>query len=615
MPSRRRFAQALSVSLLIRATAHGQEPPVDVAVYGGTPAGIAAAIAAAREGARVMLVEPSRRIGGLVTSGLSHTDFRTFEGLTGAFLEFSREVLAHYRSTYGPASPQAEGCFRGTHAEPKVNLAVLERLLAREPRIQVIREYALLDVRMSGRRILSARFKPAAGNETVIEAAQWIDATYEGDLMAAAGVPFRVGREGKAEYGESLAPGRPDGQLQGYNFRFVMTRDPENRVTPLAPPGYRREDFTGVLALLADGRIRRVFAYTPDAIYKDQIPPLPNSKVDINDVSHSPVRLSMPGRNLGWPEGDHAARRRIFDEHLRWSTGLLYFLQNDEGVPVRFRDEARAWGWCKDEFTDSNHLPPQLYVREARRMLGLRIFTERDTEHAPGDARSLLHRDSVAMGDYGHNCHGTAREGTLFEGKHTGEFYKQIVPYQIPYGTLAPREVENLLVPAAASASHVGFCALRLEPIWMSMGQAAGHAAWEALARRSAVQKIGIARIQQRLHEQGAATIYVSDVPPGHPDFAAVQWWGTAGGLHRLEPMPEKPGQRGRQIAGQYFEAFPGHAAGLERPLDEARRKIWQELALGLGVPAAALTAVKARTRGDWIRVVWRLRPSSPASG
>jgi hypothetical protein len=610
MKNRRSFLKAAGASIAAPAE------PWDLLVYGATPGGIAAALAAAGDGARVLLAEPTGRIGGLMTCGLSHTDFRTFEGITGAYFDLSRRVAAYYASTYGRQSRQYAECMRGTQAEPKVSLLIMERMLAERPRIRIERGWRLVAAQVraaaGGRQISGVTFEAGNGSRTV-GATVYIDATYEGDLLAAAGVAFRAGRESRAEYGESLAPEQADNQLQGYNFRFAATRDPANRAAPGRPAGYRREDFAGILPLLTDGRIKRIFGYPRECVYKAQIPVLPNGKYDINDVSGGPVRLSLPGENLEWPEGDGAARRRIFDRHVLWNTGLLWFLQNDEAVPARFRDEAREWGWCKDEFTESGNLPPQLYVREARRMTGLRIFTEGDTAHAPGDARAVLHRDSIAMGDYGPNCHGTWHEGSRFGGRHSGEFYKPVPPYQIPYGTLVPREVANLLVPVAASSSHIGFCALRLEPIWMSLGQAAGHAASLSGKLGVAVQTAPVPRLQSRLWSAGAATIYMSDIPPGHPDFAAVQWWGTAGGFHGLAPMPSVAGQRGKNLIGQYFEAFPNHAADLSKPLDSATKERWTALALSLGVAAGAIP-VKARTRGDWIRAMWaHKRASNPS--
>ncbi len=273
---------------------------------------------------------------------------------------------------------------------------------------------------------------------------------------------------------------------------------------------------------------------------------------------------------------------------------------------MTFREEAREWGWCRDEFTESGHLPPQLYVREARRMQGRYVFTEHDTDHAPNDARAVLRADAIAMGDYGPNCHGTAHEGPRFSGRHTGEFYKPVVPYQISYGVLVPREIDNLLVAGAVSSSHVGYCALRLESIWTSLGQAAGHAAHFALQDRCAVADISLPRLQSRLHARGLATIYISDIPPAHADFAAVQWWGQQGGWHGLAPHPDKPGQRGRNLHGQYFAAFPNHAAELEKELDEATAKRWTEIADRLGLKVSSnLTELSSVTRGDFVRSLW----------
>jgi hypothetical protein len=554
-----RNAALLGLALLLPGCAAPPGPgddTADVAVYGATPGGICAALAAAREGRRVLLLEPGGRLGGMVTHGLSHTDFRTFEGITGIYLEFTRRVLEHYRKTYGPDSIEARDCFRGTQAEPSVNLAVFEAMIAEQAGLRVRRGWRLARVVKEGLRIVALE-----GSGPRAAALVFIDGTYEGDLMAAAGVPWRVGREARSEYGESLAPEQADGQLQAYNFRLILTQDPARRLPLPAPPGYRREDFLDVLPLLRDGRLKSVFCENTGGIYKAQKPAPARGVFDINDVSRGLVRLSLPGANLGWPDGDAAARQAIFQEHLRHNTGLLHFLQNDPEVPERFRQEAGSWGLVKDEFPDTGHLPGQLYVREARRMIGMRVFTERDVDHAAGDARAVFHRDSIGMGDYGPNCHGTAHEGPRIGGRHTGEFYKPVPPYQIPYGTIVPKEVPNLLVPVAASTSHVGFCALRLEPIWGSMGQAAGVAAHHSILRKRPVQELEPAEIQSRLHAAGAATIYVSDVLPGDPDFAAVQALGMRGGLHGRFPAPETPGRRGAKIAGQYYEAYPGHAA------------------------------------------------------
>ena len=616
---------ALWVGLCFSASAAAavdESHTVDVLVFGGTPAGIAAAMGAASDGCRVLLVESTSRIGGLVTSGLSHTDFHSRESLSGAFLDFARRVETHYAKEYGADSQQVKDCFGGTFAEPKVNLLIFEQMLNEYPEISVLRSHGLSSLGIGEaadgsssttakeiRHIRSVTIKDEQGMLQTIRCRIAIDASYEGDLMAMAGVRWRVGREGRDEYREPLAPEIADQQLQAYNFRFMMTKELQNRVIPIAPDGYQREDFLGVLEALKSGAIHKIFDYPSHCIFKAQTPALPNGKYDINDVSRNLVRLSLPGKNLAWPDGTAEQRRSIFNEHLRDQTGLLYFLQNDESVPQKFRDEAREWGWCRDEFDETNHLPPQLYVREARRMVGMHVYVQQDSEHCANDARSMLHLDSIAMADYGNNCHGTFHEGPRFGGKHTGEFYNPVPPYQIPYGVLVPRDVDNLLVPTAVSSSHVGFCALRLEPVWMSLGQAAGHAAAQAVERDVTVQMVAVRPLQHRLLTAGASLIYVSDVLPGHPDFAAVQWWGSQGGLHGLAPMPEKPGQRGRKLHGQYCEANPGHAVELDVVLDEKTAGRWKATGMLAGLNADAIPKISnGITRGE-LSVACLLRP------
>lgn len=572
----------------------------DVVIYGATPGGIAAAISAAKSGSKVTLVEPEKQIGGLTASGLSHSDFHTFESLSGTFADFAKRVEEHYIKTYGKDSQQVKDCFRGTFAEPKVNLLILEQMLAEQKDINVIKDSQLTKVSVENGRILSATF--SSGDETTTHDGRvFIDATYEGDLMAMAGVDFSVGREGRSEYNEPLAPETADKQLQAYNFRLIMTMEEGNRVPATKPPGYKREDFLELIPVLESGKIHKLFDYPRDCIFKAQTPPLPNGKYDINDVSRGYIRLSLPGENLGWPEGTREERRAIFDEHVRDQVGMFYFLQNDEAVPEKFRQEAKQWGFCKDEFTDNNHLPPQLYVREARRMKGVYVYKQQDSERPPHDARAPLFTDVIAMGDYGNNCHGTFHEGPRFGGQHTGEFYNPVPPYQIPYGVLLPKTIENLLVPVAVSSTHVGFCALRLEAIWMSLGQAAGHAASQAIKEKTAVQKISVPALQKTLIADRSALTYFSDVGADSPDFAAVQWWGTKGGFHGVERHPKR--LRGAKIHGQYFHAFLGHPARLDDKLTPELRERWVTLAKSAGVPNVERTK-DAVTRRDFIKAI-----------
>nr|WP_236649355.1 FAD-dependent oxidoreductase [Rhodopirellula sp. SM50] len=585
----------------LNAADHSPDSP-DVVVYGATPAGIAAALHAAEADRGVWLVEPTGRIGGMTTHGLSHSDFHSFEALNGPFLHFSQRVLQHYQTTYGKDSDPVKDSWQGTHGEPSVNLLVFEKMLAEVPTISVLTNHRLVAVDVEDSAIVALHFAISGSKQITVKPPMVIDASYEGDLLAAAGVPYRVGREARSEYGESLAPETADGQVQGYNFRLCMTQNESNRVPIPVPDNYNREDYAAIVPLVKAGAFDAAFGYPGRRfILKAHLPVMPNGKHDINDVSKGLVRLSLPGHNRDYPEGDVATRRRIEKKHLDWQLGLMHFVQTDPELPDAFREAAGTWGLCRDEFADSGHIPPQIYVREARRMVGQRVFTEADTQYAPNDARARLHPDAIAIGEYSHNCHGTDHTGPLIGGRHTGEFYKGVAPYQIPYGVLVPKTMRNLLVPTACSASHVGFCALRLEPIWMSLGGAAGYAADMALAENVSVQEVDVEALKRRVWSRGGATIHVSDVRPGHPDFIAVQWWGSLGGFHGIEPAPAKPGARGKHIVSQYFEAFPGHAARLDAPLDEELATRWNQLARrhGLSFPATS------GTRGDWIRAAF----------
>ena len=578
----------------------------DLLIYGSTPGGIAAAVSAAEQGREVTIVEPTERIGGMLTSGLSYSDFRTFESITGFYLDFSTRVSNHYSETYGADSPQAKSNWRGTMGEPSVNLLVLQEMIEEQPKISVKIGQRLISVETSPftlgrRRIISATFTTADGAEKTMPAKMFIDASYEGDLFAAAGENFHVGRESRSQYGEPLAGdenGDADGQVQGYNFRLCMTTVEENKLYPPAPEGYDRKDFTPILPLIAAGKITKIFDSAHAGIYRAHLPLLPNGKTDVNDAPNAPARMSMPDINDEWPLGDHATRQRIFDQHLYYNIGLLHFLQNDSEVPENIRADARLWALCKDEFTETGGIPPQLYVREARRLVGQHVFTANDTRTAEKDARAILHPDSIAMGDYIHNCHGTGRTGTRYDGEHTGQFFDKIQPFQMKYGIIVPQKTTNLLVPVACSASHFGFGTLRLEAPWTSLGQAAGLAAHLALETGSPVQKINIPDLQKLLLADHSALIYLSDVPPSSPDFAAAQWWGLRGGFHGLVTVDEP--RQPEFITGQYSKAFPEHYAELDKALTPELHETWSKL-----LPGGATASELPCTRREFINAAY----------
>lgn len=611
------------IALLAVPTAISAER-YDLVVFSATPAGIMASVHAARKGHTVALVEPTGRIGGLTTSGLSYTDFRTQEAVTGGFREYMDRVLAYYTRKYGADSPQVRDCFFGALAEPHVSLHVFNEMLREQPRIKLMTGSSLEGVAAGGgeeKTIQSIAVRHPSG-VTDLEATIFIDASYEGDLAAAAGAPYRVGRESTREFGERLAghiffkdgrilqgsTGLGDQRVQSYNFRIIMTRRPDLRVMPPKPQGYDRSMFLRLLGHLQSGAIKRVFSEDRSGILRVQT--IPNGKADINDIKNAPVRLSLPGSNDDYPEGDATVRQRIVDDHKRYNQGLLYFLQNDPEVPPRIRAEALEWGLPRDEFESTGHFPPRLYIREARRILGRYVFHEQDTFTAPGSVRAPLHTDSIAIGDYTLNCHGEQEPGPLHPTVTEGDFAFSTQPFQIPYGVILPRKVANLIVAVAVSATHVGFSAIRLEPTWSALGHAAGLAAHLAITGRTAPAAVDVGRLQALLHQTGAATIYFSDVSPAHPLFAAVQYFGTRGFFHSLvDPAKVELSPQVLRFGLQYSYAFKHHEARLDTPLSDKTRQQWLSMApelRGCAIPGAA------STRGAFLAELYRCASATP---
>ncbi len=582
----------------------------DIAVYGSTPAGIASAVVAARQGHRVALVEPSGHFGGLLTGGLSNTDFRTLEAVTGFFREYMDRVHADYIQHYGKGSTEAEECFFGAHAEPHVSDRILRAMLAEQRTLRLLMRHRLEEATREGEAITAARFRSPQG-PVAINARVWVDATYEGDLAAAAKAPYRIGRESTREYGERFAgvlffdqgrilpgsTGEADANEQCANFRIIMTNRPPNRLPVPKPPGYNRDEFARFLPMLRSGRIKEV--YTTDHSGIIRLTHIANGKSDMNDIKQAPIRLSLPGENNGWADGDEATRQRIFDRHVAHNIGLIYFLQNDPEVPAAIRGKANEWGLANDEFTATGHLPPALYVREGRRILGDYIFTEHDTMPASRSVRAQVRADAIAMGDYSLNSHGHQPAGPLYPTLFEGDFGFSTTPFMIPYGVMLPRGLSNLLVPVAMSASHVGYSALRLEPTWTALGHAAGLAAHLAIAKGNRTRDVELPALQRLLHQQKQATIYTSDIARDSPYFEAVQWAGLRGLLSDLvdyqtavlTPLKHRFGT-------QYSFAHPLHAVEPEKPLDAQLLAKWRRrlpCAQGLG----------AATRGEFLQKAW----------
>lgn len=494
---------------------------------------------------------------------------------------------------------------------PHVSDRVLRAMMAEQPKLDLLMRHRLETAARNGDEITSARFRSPAGPVT-INARVWIDATYEGDLAAAAKAPYRIGRESTREYGERFAgvlffdqgrilpgsTGEADQNEQCANFRIIMTNRPSNRVAVPRPPGYNRAEFARFLPMLRSGRIKEV--YTTDHSGIIRLTHIPNGKSDMNDIKQAPIRLSLPGENNGWSDGDEATRQRIYDRHVAHNIGLLYFLQNDPDVPQQIRDKATEWGLAKDEFESNGHLPPALYVREGRRVLGDYVFTEHDTMPASRSVRVQVLADAIAMGDYSLNSHGHQPAGPLYPTLFEGDFGFSTTPFMIPYGVLLPRGISNLFVPVAMSASHVGYSALRLEPTWTALGHAAGLAAHLAVATGGNTRAVDLPVLQRMLHRQKQATIYTSDIPRDSPYFEAVQWAGLRGLLSDvvdyqtavLTPLRFRYGT-------QYSFAHPLHAVEPEKALDSGLLTKWRKR-----LPDCA-AYVTASTRGEYLQKVW----------
>jgi hypothetical protein len=411
---------------------------------------------------------------------------------------------------------------------------VLERIVAAESRLRLRREWRPVSVQTEEVRVVSVRFQTPAGAVEVIAPA-FADCTYEGDLAALAGVPFRIGREGREEFDEphagwihtrpSTGPataeaaafaerrrgwalryfdcfqeevpspgrGRGDNRIQAYNYRTILTDDPGNRVIPAPPRSYDRSVYS-------------------ELEYASLVGPLPNRKYSWN-------RPQLPGLSQAYPAGDDTMRGAVRDAHWEAALGLLHFLQHDADVPADVRAFWSTLGLARDEFADHGHRPYELYVREARRIVGRTTLTEHDflpTE--PGD-RAPVRNDAIAGTDWYVDVHacGPERIGDGFrEGKLL--LHQETVPGQVPYGAILPRNRDNLFVPVCLSATHVAFSAVRVEPIWMAVGEAAGVAA--ALAWRDGVAPVSVdvAALRSALHARGVVT-----EPLGRPteDFAA----------------------------------------------------------------------------------------------
>lgn len=518
-----------------------KEHEADIIIYGGTSAAITAAVQAKKAGKSVIVVSPDTHLGGLSSGGLGFTDTGDKSVIGGLARDFYHRIYMHYQdsaawkwqraSEYGnkgQGTPAMDG-----HAR---TMWIFEPHAAEQVFEDYVKEYAI-DVRRDewlDRENGVVKSNGKISSFTTLSGQTYtgkifIDATYEGDLMAAAGVSYHVGREANSVYGEKwngiqvgvlhhghwfksdISPykisgdsssgllygvsadfpgvhGEGDHRLQAYCFRMCLSNHPENRVPFPKPDGYEADHYE-LLGRVFDSGWRETF---------QKFDPIPNRKTDTNN--HGPFSTDFIGMNYDYPEASYERRREIIQAHEDYQKGLMYFLSNDSRVPEDVREQMSQWGLAKDEFTDNGHWPHQLYIREARRMIGEYVMTEHDTFNE----RKIS--DPVGMGSYALDSHNAQRyvkpDGYVQNEGDIGVTPKQ--PYQISYGSLVPKREEctNLMVPVCLSSSHIAFGSIRMEPVFMILGESAATAAVLAIDQNLAVQDVKYSDLEKQLLAQ-----------------------------------------------------------------------------------------------------------------
>jgi hypothetical protein len=501
---------------LAAAAARAEIIVSDVVVYGGTAAGVVAAAAAAREGATVTLVEPGRHLGGMASGGLGWTDFGKKEVIGGMSLGIFQRIGKKYGTdiawTFEPHV--AESVFNELAREAGVKIRLATRL---KEKAGVSKDGAVIK-------------EIFAENGDSFRAKVFMDASYEGDLLAQAGVSYTWGREASSQYGENLAGVRPrttahqfpaglsprdkggnlypeiltgprgetgagDKKVQAYNYRLCMTDDPAGRVPWAQPAGYDPARYA-LLAHYVDSLTVIAGGAPPKLGNLCALSRVHGKKTDTNN--NGGFSTDFIGHSWEYPEATYARRAEIWKEHKDYVQGFFYFLSHDASLPKATRDDAANWGLANDEFTDNGNWPHQLYVREARRMVGEYVMVQKDiqTERTKGE--------SIGMGSYNSDSHHVQRiVNAAGAVENEGDMQVGVQPYEIPYRILTPKRAQaaNLLVPVCFSASHVTYSTLRMEPQYMILGQAAGVAAGMAVAGGKAVQEIDVQALRRRLKE------------------------------------------------------------------------------------------------------------------
>ena len=534
--------------LRIQSAASSNTYKADVIIYGGTSSAVTAAVQVVRMGKSVIIVSPDKHLGGLSSSGLGFTDTGNKEVIGGIAREFYQLIYNHYQkpeswnwqkqSEYGnigQGNPAIDGKNRTMWIfEPHAAEEAFEQMI-KENKIEVYRDEWLdrkNGVVKNNGSIIS--IKTLSGK--TFSGKVFIDATYEGDLMASAGIKYTVGREASSVYNEQwngvqkgifhhgnyfkdnidpykiqgnpssgLVPrisadspgenGTGDNKIQAYCYRLCLTKNSTNKVPITKPEGYDSSQYE-LLARLSATRWNEFFG---------KYDPIPNLKTDVNN--HGPFSFDNIGMNWDYPDASYERRKEILKEHILYQKGLLYFMATDLRIPEQVRETMNQWGFSKDEFTDNGYWPYNIYVREARRMLGQYVMTENDIFGKREVPRP------IAMGSYTMDSHNVQRyvtpEGYVQNEGDLGVSPKN--PYQIDLGSILPKpeECRNLLVPVCVSCSHIAFGSIRMEPVFMILGQSAGTVASMAIEEKKSINELSYQKIKTKLEADGQILKYL----------------------------------------------------------------------------------------------------------
>ncbi len=509
----------LIIGLILLAntlSAQQKSTKYDVVVYGGTSAGVIAAYTAKQMGKSVLLIEPGTRLGGLSSGGLGYTDIGNKYAIKGLSLDFYRKVGQHYGNF--------EQWIFEPHVAENIFLAYLKKA-----KVTVLYSYRIISAKKINKRISSVTFensaRPSIKTNKTISGKEFIDCSYEGDLMAKVGVSYTVGREDNKQYNETyngsqlrdkhqfpdgvdpyIIPGKPESGLvwgvsngmllpdgtgnkmvQTYNIRVCLCKDTGNSIPIIQPEDYKPERYELLLRLMTKKPIKHIEDFMTTS-------PMPGQKTDINN--NGPFSTDLIGMSWKYPEGSYTERQAIFKAHENYTKGFFYFVGHDLRMPVAIRNEMLHYGYPKDEYLNSSHFTTQMYVREARRMIGEYVMTQANCQGKETVS------DGIGMAAYTMDSHNAERIVVNDMVKNEGDVQiGGFGPYPISYRSLTPKrsDCSNLLVPVCLSASHIAYGSIRMEPVFMMLGQSSAVAACLAIDGKVAVQQVDVKKIQAQL--------------------------------------------------------------------------------------------------------------------